>query len=31
MYGTDYGQPRIIHLYDPDYGQLEVMNGPDCG
>ena len=29
--GPDYGQPGIIHLYDPDYGQPEVKNGPDYG
>ena len=31
IYGSDYGQPGIIHLYDPDYGQPEVVNGPDYG
>ena len=31
MYGPHYGQPGIIHLYNPDYGQPEFMNGPHYG
>ena len=31
IYGSDYAQPEIIHLYDPEYGQHEVINGPDYG
>ena len=31
IYGPNYGQLGIIQLDDPDYGQLEVMNGADYG
>ena len=31
IWSRDHGQPGIIHLYDPNNGQPEVMNGPDYG